>query len=98
MDRSNQKVLRKKAPPAKQKLRKPNPNIEPLMSKKGLSRSWQKSQKSGDKEQKSEVRGIRSMDKAKKSGHRDEQLEARMHKPNDRQQRGNNRRQRWNER
>jgi hypothetical protein len=98
MDRSNQKAIRKKAPPTQQKLPKPNPNVEPLMRQKDLSRSWDKPQKSGVKEQKPGVRGVRPTGKVKKSGDRDEQLEARMHKPNDRQQRGNNRRQRWNER
>jgi hypothetical protein len=98
VDRSNEKAIRKKAAPARQKLPKPNPNVEPLMRKKDLSSARDKSQKSGDREQKSEVRGMRSMDTVKKSGHRDGQVEARTHKPNDRQQRGDNRRQKWNER
>ena len=98
MDRSNNKAIRKKAPPAQQKLPKPNPNVEPLMRQKNLSRSPDKPQKSGDREQKPKVRGVRPMEKVNKSGDRDEQLEARMHKPNNRQQRGDSRRQRRNER
>jgi hypothetical protein len=98
MDRSNKKAIREKAPPTQQKLPKPNPNVEPLMRQKDLPRSPDKSQKSGDREQRSEVRGVRPMDKVKKSGDRDEQLEDHMQKSNNKQQRGDSKRQRWNER
>jgi hypothetical protein len=39
MDRSNEKVRRKKAPPARYRAPKPNTNIEPLERKYDLSRS-----------------------------------------------------------
>jgi hypothetical protein len=87
MDRSHEKAIRKNAPPWWQWLPKPNSNIDPLMRQKNLSRSWDKSQKSGDKEQKTKVRGMRSMDKVKKSEHGDRHLEDRMWKSNGRQQR-----------
>jgi hypothetical protein len=98
MDRSKEKAIREKALPPRQKLPKPNPNVEPLMRQKGSSRSGDNPQRSKDSEQKSQFRGMRPMDKVQKSGDRDDQFEALMHKPNDRQQRGDNRRQRWNER
>jgi hypothetical protein len=95
MDRSNQKVDRKKAPPAQYKAPKPNPNVEPLQRKNDLSRSWNKSQNSENREPKSEIRGQRSMNKDQKSGNRGGSSEDRMQKSNDRQQRGNDGRQRW---
>jgi len=98
MGRSNQKADRKNVPPALYKAPKPNPNVEPLERKYDLSRPWDKSQKSKDREQKSEVRGMRSMDKVQKSGDRGEWLEDRMQKSNDRQQRRGGGRQMWNER
>ena len=98
MGRSNQKADRKNAPPALYKAPKPNPNVEPLERKYDLSRPWNKSQKSKDREQKSEVRGQRSMDKVQKSGDRGGWLEDRMQKSNDRQQRRGGGRQMWNER
>jgi len=84
VDRSREKVIRKNAPPAQKNLPKPTPNVQALMRQKDLSRSWDKPQKSGERDQKPDIRGMRE-NKVKKSGHREEQLEARMHKPNDRQ-------------
>jgi hypothetical protein len=98
MDRPNQKADRKNAPPALHKGPKPNPNVEPLERKYDLSRPWDKSQRSQDSGQKSEVRGQRSMDKVQKSGDRGGRLEDRMQKSNDRQQRRGGGRQMWNER
>ncbi|MFH1082988.1 MAG: hypothetical protein V1751_06320 [Pseudomonadota bacterium] len=98
MDRSNGKADRKKAPPAQYKAPKPNPNVEPLQRKYDSSRSWDKSQESEDREQKSEVRGERSMDKVQKPGNRGGRSEDHMQKSNDRQQRGDDGRQRRNER
>ncbi len=87
MDRTSQKKDRKKAPPALYKTPQPNPNVEPLQRENGLSRSRDRSQKSEDKEQKTEVSGQRSMDKSQKSGDSGERLEDRMQKSDDRQQR-----------
>jgi len=98
MDRSNEKADRKKALPARYKAPKPNPDVEPLQRKDDLSRSWNKSQKSEDRGQKSEVRGQRSMDNIQKSGNKGGRSEERMQKSNDRQQRGDVGRQRLNER
>jgi hypothetical protein len=53
--RSTEKAGRKKAPPARYKPPKPNPNVEPLQRKYDLSRSWNKSRKSEDRGQKSAV-------------------------------------------
>jgi len=109
VDRSKEKADREKAPPARYKAPRPNPNVEPLERKYDLSRSWGKSQKSEDRGQKSaasasrlqrpkEVRGERSMDNVQKSGNRGGPSEERMQKSNNRQQRGDDGRQRWNER
>ncbi|MEE8480479.1 MAG: hypothetical protein V3T59_04480 [Desulfobacterales bacterium] len=56
MYRSNEKANRKKAPPARYKPPKPNPDVEPLQRKYDLSRSWNKSRKSEDIGQKSVVK------------------------------------------
>jgi hypothetical protein len=89
MDRSNEKADRKKAPSARYKAPKPNPDVEPLKRKYDLSRSWNKSQKSEDRGQKSGVRGQRSMDKVQDSRNKGGRSEDRMQKSNDRQQRSN---------
>ncbi|MFZ0451823.1 MAG: YXWGXW repeat-containing protein, partial [Desulfatiglandaceae bacterium] len=86
MDRSNTKAGRKKAPPARYKAPKPNPNVEPLQREPNLSRSRDKSRKSEDRRQKAVVRGHDSKDKVKKSGNRGGLSEDRMQKSNDRQQ------------
>jgi len=94
MDRSNEKADLKKAPPARYKAPKPNPNVEPLQREYDSSRSRDKSQKSEDRVKKSEVRGQRSMDNVQKSGNRGGLSEDRMQKSNNGQQRGDDRRQR----
>jgi hypothetical protein len=94
MDRSNEKAGLKKAPPARYKAPKPNPNVEPLQREYDLSRSRDKSQKSEDRGQKSEVRGQRSMDNVQKSGNRGGLSEDRMQKSNNGQRRGDDGRQR----
>jgi hypothetical protein len=83
MNRSSEKADRKKVPPARYKAPKPNPNVEPLKRKYDLSRSWEKSQKSEERGQKSEVGGKRSRDEVQKSGNKGGQSEDRMQKSND---------------
>ena len=85
IDRSSQKKDRKKAPPARYKAPKPNPNVEPLQ--RDLSRSWKRPQKSGDREKKVKVRNQRSMQKLKKSENRGGWVDNRRQKSNNRQQR-----------
>jgi hypothetical protein len=82
MDRSNKKANRKKAPPVRYKAPKPNPDVEPLQRKDNLSRSWNKSQKSEGRAQKSEVRIRKFRNKKGRS-------ESHMQKSDGRQQRWN---------
>jgi len=89
MDRSNKKVDRKKAPPARYEAPKPNPDVEPLRRNDDLSRSWNKSQKSENRGRKSAVSRQRSMDKVQESRNKERRSEDRIQKSNDRQQRGN---------
>ncbi len=98
VDRSNEKADQKKAPPARYKAPKLNPNVEPLERRYDLSRSWDKSQKSEEGGQGSGVSTHRSIDNVQESGNRGGRWEDRTHKSNDRQQKGNDGRQRWNER
>jgi hypothetical protein len=91
MDRSNKKANRKKAPPVRYKAPKPNPDVEPLQRKDNLSRSWNKSQKSEGRAQKSEVRIRKFRNKGGRS-------ESHMQKSDGRQQRWNAGRLRLNER
>ena len=109
MDKSKEKVDRKKAPPARYKTPKPNPNVEPLQRRDDLSRSWGKSRNSEDRVQKAapstsrlrraeEVRVEPSRDNVQKSGNRGRLAEDREQKSNSRLQRGEDGRQRWNER
>jgi len=67
MDRPKKKTDLKKAPPALYMAPKPNPDVEPLMRNNDLSRSWNRSRKSEDREQKSRVRAKQSMDNIQKS-------------------------------
>ncbi|UCH21000.1 MAG: YXWGXW repeat-containing protein [Deltaproteobacteria bacterium] len=108
-DRANEKADRKKAPPARYKVPKPNPNINPLKRKYDLSPSWGKSQKSEDRGQTSaafasrlqrakQVEGQISVDNVQNSGNRGGLLEDRMPKSNNRKHREDNGRRRWKER
>jgi hypothetical protein len=91
MDRSIEKANRKKAPPARYKSPKPNPDVEPLQRRDDLSRSWNKSQKSEGRTQRSEIRVREFRNKGGRS-------ESRMRKSDDRQQRWDAGRLRLNER
>jgi hypothetical protein len=91
MDRSNQKADRKKAPPARYKAPKPNPNVEPLERKYDSSRSGKVYRKSEDREK-------QSMDNAKKSGKGEGRSKNRAQGPDDRQKRGDDGQKRRNER
>ncbi len=87
MDRSDQRTRRRKAPPARYKAPKTNPDVEPLQRRNDLLRSRDKPQKSKDTQRNSGVRRQRSTDEGRKSGNQGRQLQNRTQYENDRQQR-----------
>jgi len=66
IDRSYQKTDQKKAPPARYKAPKPNPNVEPLEREYTVSRPLQKSQKREDSGEQSQSGGKQSTGKIQK--------------------------------
>jgi len=97
MDRSNEKADRK-IPPALFQAPKPNPHVEPLQRRNGLSRSWDRPHMSKDGEEESKINRQRSIDTIQKSGNRGGLLEYRMRESYTGQERGNDGRKRLNER
>jgi hypothetical protein len=98
LDRSIKKAYRKKALSRRSKVPRPKPNVVPLRRKYGLSRTWDRSQKSIGRVQSAGVRGKRSMHNVQKPGHRRGLSESRTRKSNNRQHRGDDGRRRWNAR
>jgi len=88
MDRSNEKVERKKVPPTRYKAPKPNPNVEPLERKYDSSRFQEKSRKSENIERKSDDRGEPSMDREQKKWNGDLRRKDRLEKLDHRRQGG----------
>jgi hypothetical protein len=89
MDRPNKKADRRKMPPALYRAPKPNPDVEPLMRNNDRSRSWNRSQKSEDRVQRSGVRAKQSMDNIQESRNKGGWPEGRMQNSDASQQRSN---------